>query len=319
MDNPQQGVADILNAALASPEEVTTEETQTDTTQEIEPQEPEKATSETLENEVEATSQDIDTLNNLADELDIPIEDMYALNIALPNADPVSLGELKNFYQENRDIAEAKQQLETERSQIQAEAEKLQQTPPIHPEMIQAQATLMMIQQQMRSHELESLRHSNPAEWAAKQTELKNGYEQASYQLNNINQVIEQKETQLRAKQQQELFNKLPELKDDAKRAETAEQLSGFISQFGFTPNDLNYVSDSRLMHMLIEASKLYQMKGNAKGKRIDTAPKVLKPQAVQNSQAGRKASLKRLTEKARNGQTKDKVSAVNALLVNRG
>jgi len=317
MNNPQSAVADILVSALATPEEVTSESQETEQPETESPIEHEDAsnTSETLETQPETAEQDIETLNNLAEELDIPIEDMYALSLKMPNADNVSLGELKNFYLDNQ---EAQAKLQSERDTLQAEAERLKQTPPVPPELIQAQAQMLAVQQEANSPELEALRHTNPAEWSAKQTELRGRFEIAQQQLSSVSQVVEARRTEFKAAQQQQLFERLPELKDDKVRSETAERLNGFISNYGFTPADLNNVDDSRLMHLIIEASKLYEMKGKASEKRIDTAPKVLKPGQASNISAGKKASLKRLTEKARAGQTRDKVNAVNALLVNR-
>ena len=133
--------------------------------------------------------------------------------------------------------------------------------------------------------------------------------------MNNIQQIIEGKRSERVAEHQRELHKLVPELKEEATRQVAVQRVTKMFDHYGLSHELLGAIDDHHAMHLLLDMSKLFEQKGNYKSKRVDTAPKVLKPQAVRNSEAGRTASLKRLTEKARNGSNRDKAAAVAALL----
>lgn len=316
---------DILLKAFAEPQETEKQETAPIEQQEIEAQPVE--TLETPEGETQQAEQadsqpeteegeDISTLNHLAETLDIPIEDMYALNFNMPNGDPISLGGLKDFYEQNSDLDTARQEIENERSQLAADREKLGTAQPISDEHVQAIANVRVIEQEYANLENSGLKQSNPGEYSVKALELQNRYNQASGVLQNITQIVEAKRAQKLQTHQQELHKLNPELKEEPKRVEAVGRVTEMFNHFGVNPEYIGAIEDPKAVHMLLEVSKLFEQKGNFRSKRVDTAPKVLKPQAVRNSEAGKSASLKRLTEKARqSGERKDQVRAVSALL----
>ena len=319
-ENQHKAATEILLNSLAPAQETETQET----AQPTEDHENELQTSETLETqEAEASpepekeqEEDISTLNHLAETLDIPIEDMYALNFNMPNGDPVSLGALKDFYESNSDLESARQEIENERSQLQADKDKLKEVPPVSEEHVQALASVMAIQNEWNALENSGLRASNPGEYSAKAVELQNRYQQANGFLQNIQQVIEAKRTEKLQQHQVELHKLQPDLKDEEKRQKAVKRVSGMFEHYGVDPSYIGLIEDYKAVNMLLEMSKLFEQKGNYKNKRIDTSPRVLKPQAVRNSEAGKQASLKRLTEKARqSGQRRDQINAVSALL----
>jgi len=313
-ENPQRAAKEILDKAFAPPQETETEPTEEQET---------ALTSETLETqqaepEAEAEPQpetegdEISTLNKLAETLDIPIEDMYALNFNMPNGDPVTLGNLKDFYEQNSDLESARQQIENERQQLKEQ----QNGPPISQEHVEAIANVRMIENEWQNLESSGLKQSDPGQYSVKALELQQKYAQASGVLNNINQVVESKRSERIAANQQELYKLNPELKEEPKRQEAVNRVTNLFNQYGVNPDYLGDIEDPKAIHMLLEVAKLFESRGDFRKKRIDTAPKVLKPQAVKNSQAGKQAALKRLTEKARqSGQRRDQVNAVSALL----
>ncbi len=315
-ESQHKQATDILMKAFAEPVETQEQETAEPT----EEQETESSSSETLQTqetetqEAEASEEDISTLNHLAETLDIPIEDMYALNFNLQNGEQVSLGSLKDFYDQNREIEQARADLENERSRL--EAEKAEGPPPVHAELVQALANKTAIEREWQDLETSGLRQSNPGEYAAKATELQNKYQGAIAQLGNVQQEVERNQMERLRNSQQELHKLVPDLKDDAKREGIAKRVEGMFKHYHVGTQYIGMIEDPNAMKMLIELSHLFEQKGDYKKKRIDTAPKVLKPQSVQNSQAGKAAALKRLTEKARqSGQRRDQINAVSALL----
>ena len=111
MDNMHKKASEILQNAFAPPTE---EPEKAEEPQPIEEPEAEPSSSETLQ-PAEEQDEDISTLNNLAEALDISIEDMYALDFKIPDGQEtvqVDLGTLKNFYLENQDIDKVRQEIE---------------------------------------------------------------------------------------------------------------------------------------------------------------------------------------------------------------
>ena len=317
MASSHEQATDILMKSFApaeepKPEEVPSVEEPTSETLET----PEKETLEETPQPVEE-QEDISTLNHLAETLDIPIEDMYALSLKMPEGiDPTDLGTLKNFYLENKDLDQARQEIESERSRIQAERDKLGQVPPVHQELVQALANKTAVEQEWQALETSGLRQTNPGEYSAKAVEIQNKHQLVMNQLATVNQEVEAKHQQRLAVNQQELHKLVPDLKDEGKREGIAKRVSEMFKHYGVDTSYLGAIEDPRAMQMLIEVSNLFEQKGNYRSKRVDTAPKVLKPQAVRNSEAGKSAALKRLTEKARkSGQRGDQVAAVSALI----
>jgi hypothetical protein len=77
----------------------------------------------------------------------------------------------------------------------------------------------------------------------------------------------------------------------------------------------LDNVEDARLMRLLIEASRSDKAKLTAKDKKVENIPTASKPSASRPI-PGRKAALKRLTEKAKqSGDLRDKTRAIAALI----
>ena len=318
-ENPQKAVRDILlNSFTPQPEQETEQEPQetaSSETLETQTTEPEK---EEVNQEAETqTDEDISTLNKLAETLDIPIEDMYALNFNMPNGDPVSLGGLKDFYEQNTDLEASRQEIENERSKLQTEKDKLREVPPASQEHIEALAQVRMIEGEWQQLETSGLKQTDAGQYSARAIELQNKYSQATGILNNIQQIIEGKRSERVAEHQRELHKLVPELKEEATRQVAVQRVTKMFDHYGLSHELLGAIDDHHAMHLLLDMSKLFEQKGNYKSKRVDTAPKVLKPQAVRNSEAGRAASLKRLTEKARkSGERADQTAAVSALLI---
>ena len=107
----------------------------------------------------------------------------------------------------------------------------------------------------------------------------------------------------------------MPELKDDNVRKQLDQQVSAYTAKFGYTNKDLAKIEDHRLKLLLISASKSEVAKSTAKEKQETKIPVSNSP-AARKALPGRKAALKRLTEKARaTGQIKDQANAVAELL----
>ena len=332
VNNPINQVASLLaseglgDAPQKKEETLETAETQQETVEvsdESQPQEAEQAESQEVEESAESSEEEqgINTLNNLAEQLDIEISDMYALGVNLsrgenlPEGGSLSLGELKTFYEKNADIDNLRQNITEREQSLQTRSDEIREVPQVSNELMQARAQVLSIQDQYNRTDWQGLRHSNPAEYSALQSDFRTQFEIAKNNETTATQAVETHLVESRRQQQERLFEAMPELKDDKVRAQVESDVQTFASKFGFTPADLAKVEDSRLMRLLIAASKSEVAKSTAIEKQEQRLPVSNSPSA-RKPLPGRKAALKRLTEKARaSGQIKDQANAVHELL----
>ena len=261
---------------------------------------------------------DVDTLNNLAEELDIDISDMYALGVKFADGDSTTIGKLKDFYEANQDIETQREQLQTRVEELQFETEQVRNAPALSNELLQARAQVLAIQSQYNSVDWATLRTQNAGQYAAMQQDYRMQFEAAKVQETQATTQVSTHQVQARKFQQDRLFEALPELKDDTFRKDALDRVNSFASSYGYTPSDIAQIDDHRLMKMLIEASSIVNATTTAKDKMIndDTKHVASKTSAPRPVVSSRKASLKRLTERAqRTNDRRDQTAAVTELL----
>jgi len=331
-DNPINRIASLLGEDATPDKEETPKlvkkkkQETADTSDESHPQEAENAES-LAEEEVESAesseeeNEDVDTLNNLAEELDIGISDMYALNVNLsrgenlPDGGAISLGELKTFYEKNADIDTLRDGIKTREQELQTKTTELSEIPQVSNELLQARAQVLAIQDAYNRTDWQGIRHTNPAEYAALQSDFRTQFEMAKNNENVALQTVETHQAESRVQQQERLFEAHPELRDKAVRAEMELGILDYAAKFGFSSDDVAKIEDSRLMRLLISASKGMEAIATAKAKQEDKTPTSAQSSA-RKPLPGRKAALKRLTEKARaSGQVVDQAAAVAELI----
>jgi len=264
----------------------------------------------------------IETLNSLAEELDIPIEDMYALSVkvakseAFPEGGQVSLGELKDFYTNNVGIETEREALKQKEIEIQTQSEQMSQVPRISNELLQARAQVLAVQDAYNRTDWQGIRHTNPAEYAALQNDFRTQFDAAKQSESVANEQLKAHIEGNMKLQQERLFEIMPELKEGQVAQDTAKQVQAFASKYGITAKEIDDVTDHRIMRMLIDASRSETAKVKAKSKQAEKkAPVTTKPSA-RKPQPGQKAILARLTEKAKKTNSRrDQVNAVAALL----
>lgn len=330
VNNPIKEISSLLGDALKDndkrePETDSAKEEQEtaspdENLEEVESQSSDESLSEDQD---ESQDQGIESLNNLAEELDIPIEDMYALGVKIPKSEAfpeggdVSLGELKDFYTKNINIDQERTALKEREQQLEVQAEQVSEVPKISNELLQARAQVLAIQDAYNRTDWAGLRHTNQAEYAALQQDFRSQFEAAKYQESIAAQQFEDHQLQNQKIQQERLFEIMPELKDEKVRADTVTQITAFASKYGITPKEIDTVSDHRIMRLLIDSSRSETAKVKAKSKQVEKkAPKTTKP-TVKQSIPGRKAALKRLTDKAKAARAtnRDKAEAIAHLL----
>ena len=256
-------------------------------------------------------------LNDFASDTDVDIADVYQLSVKMPNElGDMTLTELKDFVTENYDIQEERQKIQERAQELEERENVLRDVPKVSQEVIQARARVLSIQEQYNATNWEKLRVENVAEWTARQQEFRNAFDAAKTQENAALESAEQQHVQAMQFAQERLFERLPELKDADKRQEAAGRVEKMVSRYGFSAKDLAAIEDPNIMHMLIDLSTLDVAKEQAKVKLENKkiAPTAKKPKAKPIIST-RKASLKKLHDRATGGTKKQKDAFLDALL----
>jgi hypothetical protein len=132
--------------------------------------------------------------------------------------------------------------------------------------------------------------------------------EQRDRLINEQNQRQQQMFQQKVQSEAQQLPNLIPAWSDTDVRARETGELSRFLVGQGFAPQDVNMVSDAKLVHMLYKGMRMIQLETNAPkvvNKKVVGKPKVIKPNAA--SPKRRPVSeIAKASESARSTQTNE-------------
>lgn len=297
---------EVLQTETVKPEEVKQEDTPDEDPQEV-------------SQELEVAEEEIPDkvyFNDVLNDIDINIEDAYEMSLKMPNDESMTLGELKNFAIDNKDIESMRADLQQREQDLQVQAEQAKDVPRVSNELMQARAQVLAIQESYNAQNWDAIRQSNPAEWSAMQTEYQQKFNAAKANETAAESQVNTQLQQAQTYQQDRLFESMPELKDEKIRSETALMVQKMTSDFGIPKNHLENVGDANVMKMLITLSKMYSAKDTVKTKMQDKTPKSSSPNAAKPIPSSRKLALKRLTDKAKStGQRRDQINAVSALL----
>lgn len=335
VDNPVNAIAsmltDISNEQLGvEPEKIEAKVEEVEEKIETPDEEIQESASQSLEEdapEMDAADEDpatpdeedVDTLNNLAETLDVPVADLYALNVNLAEGDPMTLGGLKDFYETNKDIDDQRQTLKQREEDLDTQASENEMVPKISNELMQARAQVLSIQDQYNRTDWETLRQTDPGNYAALQQDFRTHFDVAKAAEATANDTVNTHRKQAAQLQQERLFEAMPHLKDTKVRAQALTTVNTFAAKYGFTAKEVDNIEDSRLIRLLIDASAFTTAKETVKAKMEDKTPlanKTAPGKSAPTSSMNRKSTLKRLTERAKaSGDRRDQTSAVAALL----
>ncbi len=314
MGNPVNKIAKLLQEESFTPEPE--EIINNDISDIPEEETPQDIAAEGHEEEAEelVNEQSIETLNDFAENLGVDISDMYNLSFKMQGDLPsMTLGELKNFYADHHDI-EASQQTLTEReSELEQERQRIAAIPKASNELIQAKAQVKAIELQYESTNWQELRSQNPAEYAALMADFNQRYTVAKQQEQAAQQQNDELLKQRKMIEQNRLLEAVPELKDDETRVKFASLVNKTGAKYGFSASEIDQIDDHRLIRMMIDLSNGNAAKETASQKKVKTTQKLQRPTKPRSP--SQKAALKRLTDKARQGDNRDKARAITQLL----
>lgn len=259
---------------------------------EREEKDPVEAEAEEPEAEVEAEAEESEP------EDDAETEQPTTVTIKIDGKDvEVTLDELKKGYQRQADYTRKTMEVSAERKAAEAEANKAREERNQYSTKLQEQGALLSaLMQEQTQIDWQQLLDSDPVEYL-KQQHL---YQQRQAALQNIQreqQNVYQLQQQEQAKyvhnfiaqQQQELLAKLPDWKDETKAKAEKSAIKNYLSETGFSAEEIDSLSDHRSVLVARKAMLYDQMIGKAKA----AAKKVQNvPQRVERSSTGQSQSL---------------------------
>lgn len=234
-----------------------------------------------------------------------------------------------SFTRKNQAFLEAKKQFEDQQESKRTEIED---------HFAKATATMQMAQQQLYSDfsgvDWNALQRDNPAEWTLKrqqfgerQARLQNAMQQTTAQLTEAREKQKQEQTEAQERHLEEQHNLLmasvPAWKDPDKAATEGAKVASYLQTMGYTPEELNDLSDHRLILLGRAAMGLAgptKAKLDLAKKKVKEVQNLVKPgNAQQRRQSGKAAFTKKAQEAAKllkkSGSTE---AAAQALLARR-
>lgn len=308
-EETQQDQSDELETLSDESEEPTQEAESTD----------EEAGDETQEADSEETeSQKFESIEELAEATGMTMEefmDSIKGKVKINGVEQeVTLSDLKNGYQmesdyrrKTADLSEQRKAFEKEREEITQElSQKYQEA---------TQVTDFLEQQLMgeyNSIDWNSIRHENPAEFAALKQEYNERYQQIQeLKSSAAEQLTQQRQAQLikeqeamsamLAEQSQRLAEVIPEFGDPEKAKTLKAEMRDFLKQNGFEDVEIGQVVDHRQVLLIRDAMAYRNLKskGVEVKSKVKSAPRLQKPGKKQvtsgeKTQRDKRARLKR-------------------------
>ena len=246
--------------------------------------------------EAEEESTPLETLSDLAERLEVPVEELAASLKHTFNAageeHTVSLDKLVEGYQLRADYDRSKTKLAQTRNTLQREAQE--RTEAADRQMTEMAARFntvdKMLATELESPEMADLRSVNPAEWAARHQEIRARRENLNTEWQ---QATTQRDTDRSAQQEKFYAEQGRILADevDGWGEDTLSQAFDVFRSFGFESADMGNLMEHRLVKGALETHKLREENKALQGRLAagakaatkvkKTVPKMVKPGAT--------------------------------------
>ena len=275
----------------------------------------------------EAEASSFQTISELAEAVDLPIEDFLA-QIKLTTKvngeeSEVTLADLKKGYQTEANNTRLSMELAEQRKQL--EQHHLNARNELQAEMQKAGTAFKMAQNQLQgefnSVDWKGLQESDPTQFmiqrqrfGERQAQINQQIEAATQEAQQYQQRQAQETEQAQQnylQQEGELLNKaIPTWSDSSVRSAETAKITEYLSGLGFQPSEISNITDHRfvlLARQAMAAVKDTKASDLAK-KKVKKAPRLVKGNARQDVNAKQK-NVAALTKKARNSGSVDDVA----------
>lgn len=271
------------------------------------------------------TEQEADAEEQAEDQEPEQDEDDPTVTVKIDGKDvEIKLSELKNGYQRQADYTRKTMEASELRKAADAEIQKAREERTQYAQGLQQTEALLRAQlQEHQNVDWQNLLENDPVEYL-KQQHLVQERQAKLYQamqeqqrVAQIDQAEQQQAYQDHLKTQQEaLLAKLPEWKDEAKAKAEQEALRNFLTDNGFTAEEIAGISDHRHVLTARKAMLYDQMvaKASAAAKKVSNLPtKAVKPSSGEPQQLDRrKTAFQRLSK---SGSIDDAAAVMSSFL----
>jgi hypothetical protein len=299
---PQQEKAAELKAAEQEPlkedddvvvEDATLETDELPETDDTESETDDGSDLENIANEDELTLADYLGIDE--DKLIVKDDGTVFLNAVIDGeAKEVPLSELATSYQMQGHVNNKSMALETERKEFQEVRNKAAAELTTRLEGVSALSKVMEegLVKEFNGIDWDRLRAENPGEWTA----LRQDYAERAQEIQRAQALAQEESTRLRteaaqeaetahnahtAKQLDQMIVNNPTWSDENVMTKEVTGISKFAQEtYGFTPDDMRLVTDSRLMSMIQDAKKFRDGIKGVEKKLLKNVPKFIKPGA---------------------------------------
>jgi hypothetical protein len=275
---------------------------------------------------------DIQTITQLAEELEIDPSEFYNLQVPLADGmEPISLGEIKDKYQEylsTKDKLTADQAaIEAERTALATEAQQaksnaISEGANTSKEIVEAQGLLQAIQAQYESIDWTAAEKENPGEAVLYKQKLNEAYGGAQMKLQQASQANDvQKQqgmVQYYTQQWAESLKARPEWAEESAYRKDRTAIEAVAVEYGFAPQEASQIADARTLNILHDYAQMKAKvkSANANAKEVVRKPTGLKPSGLRTLKGRKQTALKRITDRAKaTGDRTDQRAAVSAIL----
>jgi hypothetical protein len=225
----------------------------------------------------------------------------------------VTKTELKELAQKGFDYTAKTQVLAEERRILAIERQTLQAQTQIQEKALDIVGEVKAIDRQLQNYQnvdWTALAEQDPVEYLKHNHAFRELKETRQAKVQEF-QGIQQYEKQMVSQFSQErlvneakrLAEKIPEFRDAKKASETKASMVGYLEQRGFNQAEIDNIVDSRMVEVIYDALRYKGLSDTkpAMKKRIEAAPKSVKPGSAQNVSASKNSELaKRLKQTGR-------------------
>ena len=270
---------------------------------EPEKQEPEKA--EVSEGVEEQPEEQVKSIRELADHLEVDPEYLYELMVEAKvdgNNEPVPLRDVLANYQKSaaadkrlKEVAEAKKAFEAEKK---AQIEQVNMAKAVADQVLESQWS--QIQEQEKA--IESLKDDDPAEYASRMISLQRAKEGIKSQYEKLQNEYQRAIQLAQIKAIEENSKRLPELIpewSDSKKADSEKKaISEYLSR-DFQAEEISGITDARFVALARKAMLFDQLQEQSREtvRKVKTLPKRLAGGPAKGADAARQEELKKLSK----------------------
>jgi len=281
------------------------------------------------EAEKESQALTFEHLQELAEALETPIDDLMGkvkarVKISGVERD-VTLAELRDGYQMESDYRKKTSELSEQRKALDAERERL--TQELNGRLAEAGQMTEFMERQLlaeyQSIDWTALRTSDPAEFAARKQEYNERYnaiqglkhqalQNWQKQQAELQEKSKQEHSKVLQEEQQRLIEKIPDFADPIKAKALTKEIGDYLKDHGFRDEELANIWDHRQILVIRDAMKYraLQSKKPEVTSKVKEVPKLLKPGAKPpaDAKAGLREKIARLKK---TGRVEDAAAAI--------